>query len=127
MTARHKSRAGGPAAPDLVILARWEEVGCRLLVQSGKWPRSARFSFARRVQDLILEIAESLVVARFDRLARPQVLWEVNLRLERLRLLLRMARQQGVLAQRPFERAARGIDEVGRMLHGWRQSNTAGR
>jgi len=37
-----------------------------------------------------------------------------------LRFLLRMARARNVMPAAGFETAMRGIDELGRMVHGWR-------
>lgn len=46
----------------------------------------------------------------------------MNLRLEQLRFLLRMACARQVMPAAGFETAMRGIDELGRMVHGWRVS-----
>jgi hypothetical protein len=43
----------------------------------------------------------------------------VNLRLERLRALLRIAHAQRYIATGPYRHAAERIDEAGRMLGGW--------
>lgn len=47
---------------------------------------------------------------------------EVNLRLERMRHLLRLARASQVCPAPSFEGAMRALEEIGRMLHGWRQT-----
>jgi len=108
------------AGPELLALARWEDFCAWFLAHTGGWPRSTRFTLAQRLQNHALEVAEALVVARFDRRQRATVLGHANLTLERMRLLLRLARAQGHGTARSFERAARDMDEVGRMLHGWR-------
>lgn len=109
------------AGPELLVLAKWEEHGAWLFQHAARWPKSARFTFCTRVQDLVLEVAELLVVARYEPGERRALLRRANLLLERLRVLLRMARATGISAPRGFESALRGIDEVGRMLHGWRE------
>ena len=48
------------------------------------------------------------------------MLADVNLRLERLRFLLRLARKTNATSRKAFESAMRRIDEAGRMIHGWR-------
>ena len=108
------------ADPELLVLARWEEFTGWLLQHTARWPRSARFTLCRRVQDHALDVAELLVVARYEARERGEVLARANLLLERMRLLLRLARAANVMSGRGFESAVRGLDEVGRMIHGWR-------
>ncbi|MEW6073950.1 MAG: four helix bundle protein [Planctomycetota bacterium] len=109
------------AGSELLVLARWEEFTGWLLAHTARWPRSARFTLCRRVQDHALDITELLVVARYERGRRRNTLRDVNLRLERMRLLFRLAVGAGVMPRRGFETAMRGVDEAGRMVHGWRE------
>jgi len=109
------------AGPELLVLAKWEEFCGWLFDATARWPKSARFGLVRRVDDHALDITELLITARFEPGARRSALRAVNLRLERLRFLLRIARRRGVLQKRGFETAMRGVDEAGRMVHGWRE------
>ncbi len=109
------------AGPELLVLAHWEEFLGWFLPHTGRWPKSHRFTLCQRVQALALDVAELLVQARYDRRGRAQVLSDVNLRLERIRLLCRLARAVDAMPARGFETAIRGVDEAGRMVHGWRQ------
>jgi hypothetical protein len=110
------------AGPELQVLARWEEFCAWLLPHAGRWPRSARFTLARRVQDHALDLVELLVVARFEPRQRVRSLRRADLLLERLRHLFRLARGIGVMPGAGFESAMRGVDETGRMLGGWRKT-----
>ena len=110
------------AGPDLLLLQKWEDFSAWLLGHTSRWPKSARFTLCRRLQDLALDVSETLVVARYDRGERRVLLDRVNLALERMRILLRLALASGVTSARAFETAMRGVDEAGRMLHGWRTS-----
>jgi hypothetical protein len=91
-----------------------------LIESTAKWPKSARFSLVQKVDNHALDIVEMLVVARYEPSTRRKTLREINLRLERLRFLLRIARTRNVMPADKFESAMRGVDELGRMLHGWR-------
>lgn len=115
------------AGPELLVLAKWEEHCAWLLQHTERWPKSARFTLCKRVQELALDVAEALVVARYEPRERPALLRRANLHLERLRILLRLARVARVMPPRGFESALRGIDEAGRMIHGWRASLEARR
>lgn len=108
------------AGPELLCLQKWEETAGWLIESTAKWPKSARFSLVQKVDNHALEIVELLVVARYEPGTRRRTLREINLRLERLRFLLRIARTRNVMPADRFETAMRGVDELGRMLHGWR-------
>lgn len=115
------------AGPELLVAAHWEEYLGWLLGHTGRWPKSARFTLCQRAQDTALDIAEMLVVARYEPRARRRTLRKVNLSLERLRTLLRIARAAEVMPPAGFESAMRGLDETGRMVHGWREAVEARR
>lgn len=112
--------AAEPAPQDLLVLQKWEEFSGWLLGHTGKWPRSARFTFVQRLDNHCLDVLELLVAARYEPRGRPSLLRQANLRLERMRFLCRIARARAFLPASGFETAMRGIDECGRMLHGWR-------
>ncbi len=112
------------APPELLVLARFEEFTAWLLERTARWPKSARFTLTQRIENLALDVVEDLVVARYQRAGRKARLDTANLRLERMRHLLRLAKGARICPARTFESAMRGLDETGRMLHGWR---TAGR
>ncbi len=120
------SRGPREAGPELLVLAKWEELTGWLLEHTDRWPKSVRFTLTQRVQNHVLDIVEMLVVARYDRKGRGERLRQVNLLLERLRFLFRLARRARVCAAKGFESAMRGLDETGRMLHGWRKAIDAG-
>lgn len=116
--------ARGPklASEELLVLQKWEELARWLLHHTAKWPKAWRFTLSQRIENHVLDILEALVVARYDRGARRGLLEDVNLRLERLRFLFRLARAENCTANHTFEAAMRRIDEIGRMLHGWRKN-----
>lgn len=116
-TTRPSAREAGP---ELLCLQKWEDTAGWLIQHTAKWPKSARFSFVQKVDNQALAILENLVAARYEPGQRRKLLREVNLRLEQLRFLLRMARAQQVMPATGFETAMRGVDELGRMVHGWR-------
>lgn len=114
--------AAREAGPELLVLAKWEEFTGWLLEHTAKWPKSARFGLVRRIDDHALDVTELLIVARYEPRERKRTLREVNLRLERLRFLLRIARARNLTPASGFESAMRHVDEAGRMVHGWRET-----
>jgi len=112
--------AAREAGPEFLCLSKWEDTAGWLIEHTAKWPKSARFSFVQRVDLHVLAVLELLVTARYEPAQRGSHLREINLRLEQLRFLLRMAKRRDVMPSAGFETAMRGIDELGRMVHGWR-------
>jgi hypothetical protein len=115
------------AETTLLVLAKFEEFTGWLLDRTAKWPKSARFTLTQRIENHALDVVEDLVVARYSRPGRRARLDAANLTLERMRHLLRLAREANVCPFNVFESAARGLDETGRMLHGWRKGEDAPR
>jgi hypothetical protein len=108
------------AGPELLCLQKWEDTAGWLIESTARWPKSARFSLVQKVDNHAVDIVEMLVVARYEPGLRRKLLRTINLRLERLRFLLRIARTRNVMPADKFETAMRGVDELGRMVHGWR-------
>lgn len=109
------------ASAELLVLQRWEGHCAHLIAHTGRWPKSIRFTLTQRVHHLALDLLEQLIDARYSPQRRSESLAQCNRDLERMRFLLRLARTLGHSSGRGFERAMRGLDEVGRMIHGWRQ------
>ncbi len=110
------------AGPELLLLARFEEVTTWLLQHTARWPKRNRFTLTQRLENHALDALELLVLARYQSQQRRTRLHDLNLRLERMRYLLRMARSTEACPARTFEQGMRRLDEVGRMLYGWRRT-----
>lgn len=122
-TAVRPQRGSGkprPAPDSLVLLDRWESFVHWLLERTERWPKISRSSLTVRVENIALDGLEYLIVARYDPAKREERLLTLNLLLERLRVLLRIAHRRGALSSRALATAVRRIDECGRMSYGWR-------
>ncbi len=114
--------------PDLQLAVRWEAIANDLLDRTAKFPKSARFSIAARIDNLVIDVMEALVVARYSTGAqRRDTLQGLNLSLARLRVLIRLAYRRTYLAENAYEFVSTELDEAGRMLGGWIKSAGAGR
>jgi hypothetical protein len=122
-TTRPPARA---AEAELLVLARFEEFTAWLLERTARWPKGVRFTLTQRLENHAFDVVEELVVARYSRAGRRARLDSINLRLERMRHLLRLAHGARACPAATFESALRALDEVGRMLHGWRASAEEG-
>jgi hypothetical protein len=107
-----------------VLLVRWYEVVKWLLERVESFPKNQRFIFGQRVADAALDIMDLLVEAAY-RKEKREVLVRANLRLERLRWLLRLARERNLLTARQQEFVAEQFHECGKMLGGWIKASVA--
>ena len=108
------------APDDLLVLQRAEDLAAFVLQRSGRWPKSQRHTTTRRLEDHVLDVVDDLVVARYDKAARRERLAAANLRLERARFVLRLLAGSQLCPAAHYEGIAARLDDVGRLLHGWR-------
>ena len=110
------ARRAGPALEAMYQLTRW------LIPALDRFPRRQKFLLGDRIQTTALTGLERLVEATFTR-NRGRLLDRVNVDLDKLRLLIRLSKELGYLDTRRYEHAARRIDEVGRLVGGWRRTH----
>ena len=103
---------------DLPIFVAWLDFLEWLLPTTAKLPKHIRFTFVQRMDNLALDVVEDLVEARYTRNKRP-ILARANLRLEKLRVLLRLCHSLGYFPHARCEHAMRSVNAVGAMLGGW--------
>ena len=108
------------AGPELLVLQKWAVFVAWFFNHTGRWPKGARFTLTQRLENHALDIGEMLLQARFEPRPRSRLLHKINLRLERMRFLCRIARDAKIQQKGGFESTMRQLDEVGRMVHGWR-------
>jgi len=105
---------------ELPIFTKWMEFLDWLLPTTEKFPRKVRFTLSQRIDNLALDVVEDLVEARYSR-QKTEFLRRANLRLEKLRILLRVSHQHKYLASRQYKHAMECLYVVGSMLGGWRK------
>lgn len=103
---------------DLPIFVKWYELLQWLLPVTERFPKRVRFTFSDRINQLALDLIEDLVEARYGRDKRV-ILQRANVRLEKLRVLLRLCHNLHYLDYKRYEKVSRDINEVGKMLGGW--------
>jgi hypothetical protein len=105
---------------ELLVFIKWLDFLEWLLPTTDKFPKKVRFSFALRIDNIALDIVEDLIEARYSK-DKTQNLKRANLRLEKLRVLLRLSHKMKFLSHTGYEHASRLINEVGKMIGGWRK------
>ena len=95
-----------------------------LLDRTQKFPKSTRFTFGQRIDNLSLDILESVIEARYSR-ERSPVMRAANIKLTRLRILLRLSTDKRYLSKRQYSFAGEKVDEIGRMMGSWAKREDA--
>ena len=104
------------------IYVRFEAVVLDLLIRTARFPKSNRHTFGTRTDNLALDALERLAAASFAERNRKRILLcEVDELLLRLRVNVRLAHARRFLDNKSYEFISVGVDEVGRMLAGWRK------
>jgi len=92
-----------------------------LFGRTEKFPRRVRLSLSQRLEALGLDVLEDIVEARYTK-DRSAILRRLNLRLEKMRVLLRLCHDQRFLPHEGYEYGFRLLLEAGRMTGGWLRS-----
>jgi hypothetical protein len=106
--------------PDSPIFARCDELVLWVLRATVKYPRPYRAALGKATQEAVLLLQRQLVAAA-RRKDKRQALQAADEALHELRLLLRQGQALDLLTLRQYEHAARLVDEVGRLIGGWRK------
>ena len=91
-----------------------------LLPRVSNFPKDYKFSLGERIVENSLTILELLIQATYSRY-KVKLLDEANMRLERLRFLLRLSRDLGPVSNRGYEYVMKMITELGSQVGGWRK------
>ncbi len=87
-------------------------------------PRSERYSLWMRCEDGTLAVLEDLLsVGYMPTSERADFLTKTGIRLDRIRVLLRLSHDIKILNQKKYIAVQTQLDEIGRMLGGWIKSN----
>ncbi len=122
MAGRQVDRSGATAPP--VAVQKCYDLVLWMLQHVEKFPRSHRFTVGDRLASAALDVLEDLVAAAYSRDKRA-LLERANLKLHRVRILTRLAKDLRVLPLGSYEHAAERTDEVGRLVGGWLRSRGA--
>ena len=83
-----------------------------------KFPRSQKFVLGDRIETLILDILDHLIDAAYSK-HKQAALRTANLKLEKLRYLIRLSKDLQLINLKTYEFSARSVDSIGRSIGGW--------
>lgn len=108
-----------------VVVQKAYEFNVWLIEKVQRFPRNHRFGVGDRLLQGVLDLLLKLVDAAYAR-ERVRILTEVNSLLNRMRFLLRLAKDLRLLTIDSYGFAAERVDEIGRMAGGWRKASAEG-
>ena len=86
-----------------------------------KFPKSQRFVLGQHIENTVLELLEGIIEANSQN-NKPFYLKNLSLKLDRLRILMRLSKDLKFISIRQYEFVSSNINEVGKMLGGWLKS-----
>jgi len=101
-----------PVVERMYQFLRW------LLERINKFPRSQRFVLGDRMENTALDILELLIEANYSQEKR-ELLRRANLQLQKLRFLIRLAKDGHYLSVSQYEFSAQALNEIGSQIGGW--------
>ncbi|MFQ5401195.1 MAG: diversity-generating retroelement protein Avd [Anaerolineae bacterium] len=108
--------------PEMPIFSRTFDFLTWLLPVTNHFPRAHRFTVTQRLLDAAFDLSERLEEANMRRgRARLERLNLADEALAKVRHYLRLAHRWHWLNPGQYEHAARMVDEIGRLLGGWKK------
>ncbi len=107
---------------ELPIIRAWYEFTIWLLPKIQKFPRDMRFVLGEKIEQNVLSVLEKLIEAKYKR-QRSELLDAVNIELEKLRFLLRIAHDLKALPTKAYGMASNSLMEIGSQVGGWKKAS----
>lgn len=109
-----------PPTSEYLIFPKTHDLILWLIQATQNFPRSQRFVMAKRLQDNALDFYDLLIAARKTSAAqRPTVLTQADVKLETLRLQLRLCLELHLLTPGQYSHVSDQVVEVGKLLGAW--------
>jgi len=86
--------------------------------RTNTFPKNVRFSLTQRIQNLALDLHEDIIEAIYTK-NRLHILHKMNMKLEKLRFLMRLSYHRNYINIQQFEHAVVSLEEAGKMIGGW--------
>jgi len=86
-----------------------------------KFPKSQRFVLGQRIENCLLDILEDVIRLIAQNFENRTLLEELNIRVDKLRILVRMAKDLKFINVKRYEFFAERIVEIGKMIGGFKK------
>jgi hypothetical protein len=103
---------------DLIIYQKTYDLILWFFPIINKFPKKQRFVLGQQIENELLEIIKDIILANNER-NKTEILKRISVRLDTLRILVRLAKDLRFLNIKHYENAAVKMNEIGRLLSGW--------
>ncbi|ALA68846.1 hypothetical protein GT50_00620 [Geobacillus stearothermophilus 10] len=83
-----------------------------------RFPKQQRFTLGQQIQNTMLDIQKGIIQANRQKNKAP-ILYQIDTELEKLKFLIRLAKDLGFIDIKKYETMSKQIAEIGRLLGGW--------
>ena len=103
---------------DMQIFQKMYEFILWLYLVVKKFPKNEKYVLGERIEKTALNVMEGIITSNceFD---KKETLKKTNVELEKLRIFIRLAKDQRLMNFKKYELASKMINEIGKMLGGW--------
>lgn len=91
----------------------------------GRFPQNQRYVLGQQIENAMLDIGQMIVHANKLRNKREK-LYELDIALEKLRFLIRLAKDLKMMSITKYGHHCERLDEIGKLLGGWMKSLSQG-
>jgi len=103
---------------DLIIYQKSYDFILWLFPVINKFPKKQRFVLGQQIENELLEIIKDIILAN-NEIDKSRILKRISVRLDTLRILIRLAKDLRFLSIKHYENAAVKMNEIGKLLNGW--------
>lgn len=100
------------------ILTRVYDFLLYLIEQIARFPKNQRYNLGERIENIALDIFENIIEALYTK-EKIAILQRANLNLEKMRMLIRLAKDLKIVNLHRYEVMTKMIYEIGADLGGW--------
>ena len=105
-------------AGDLSVITKIYDLIIWSIPHIAKFPRSHRFILGEIIESNLYSILEDIIEAKYTKEKLP-ILQKTNIKLEKLRYQMRIAKDLKILPLNSYEFAAKSIVNIGNEIGGW--------
>lgn len=108
----------------LLVLKKLEEWLTAVEPSLAKFPKSARFTLAQKIENTSLECVDQVLFANLNKPRRAEHILQARVAAERVQLLIRVARARSFLDLNHYELLSEKLTEISKMLAGWARAKS---
>ena len=103
------------------VYIKWYKTLDWILDTAEKYPKSVRFTISGKISEFSVIIMEKIIEAIYSK-KRIDILQEINIYIEKLRVFFRISYDRKYISTNQFEFICTEIEETGKMIGGWIKS-----